>query len=110
MTCCVIALALAMQLIETWRRVKAWFGIAPTTNTADHGLGTIVATLLERLTLPAVRNTVLTLLVIEAVVAGGWVYAHRAHVGNELAVLLFETTGFGRALCDLDVASAANTK
>lgn len=110
MTCCVIALALAMQLIETWRRVKGWLGIAPTTSTADHGLGTVVASSLERLRLPAVRNTVLTLLVIEAVMAGSWVYTHRAHLGTELALVLFETTGFGRALCDVDSASASSPR
>ena len=96
-----------MQLIETWWRVKGWLGIAPSTSTADHGLGTVIASLLERLRLPSVRNTVLTLLVIEAVLAGSWVYAHRAHLGNELALVLFETTGFGRALCDVDIANAS---
>lgn len=110
MTCCVVALALAMQLIETWRRVKTWCGIAPRTSAADYGLGTVIAGLLERLRLPSVRHTVLMLMVLEAVVAGAWAYTHRAHIGNEVAALLFATTGFGRGLCDGDVITASSPR
>ena len=108
MTCCVIALALAMQLIESWRRVKAWLGIVPREDVAVHGLGTDIAVLLERLRHPVVRYTVIALLAFEAAFAGSWVYTHRIHLGNEVAAVVFETTGFGRALCDGDVTTASS--
>ncbi len=108
MTCCVIALALAMQIIESWRRVKAWLGIAPRASTASYGLGTVVAGLLERLRYPSVRYTVFALLALEAALAGAWVYTHRIHLGNEVAVVVFNATGFGRALCDGDVTTASS--
>ena len=105
MTCCV--LALAMQIIESWRRVKGWLGIAPRATTASYGLGTVVAGLLERMHHPSVRYTVFALLALEAALAGSWVYMHRIHIGNEIAAVVFETTGFGRALCDGDITTAS---
>ncbi len=108
MSCCVIALALAMQIIESWRRLKAWFGIVPDTGSSSHGLGTVVAGLIERLQHPAVRYAVLTLIMVEACFGATWVYGHRVHLGNELAAVVFETTGFGTALCDGDVTTASS--
>lgn len=108
MTCCVIALALAMQIIESWRRLKAWLGIVPKATNATHGLGTVVAGLLERLQHPAVRYAVFALIMVEAFLGATWVYAHRVHLGNELAAVVFETTGLGSALCDADVTTASD--
>ena len=109
MTCCVIALALAMQVIESWRRLKSWFGIVPRESTAEYGLGTVVAGLLERLRSPALKYVVLTLLALEGAWAGGWLYAHRAHLGNEIAALIYAGTGYGSALCNGDTATASGT-
>ncbi len=109
MTCCVIALALAMQIIAAWRRVKGWLGIKPRETVASHGLGTVIATLLERLRHPSVRYAVFTLLVLESASAGAWVYGHRAHVGNEISALVFHSTGFALALCDGDPETAVRT-
>ena len=107
MTCCVIALALAMQVIETWRRLKAWLGIVPRVSTSAYGFGTVIAGVLERLRHPMVRYIVFALLAIEGVGAGAWVYAHRFHIANEIAVVVFKTTGFGNGICDADTTTAA---
>lgn len=102
MTCCVVALALAMQIIEAWRRVKSWCGIKPRDTVASHGLGTVMANLVTRLRHPYLRYAVFTALLLEGASAGAWVYGHRAHVGNEISAAVFETTGFALALCDGD--------
>lgn len=109
MTCCVVALALAMQIIEAWRRVKGWLGIKPRETVASYGLGTVVAGLIERLRHPSVRYAVFAALLLEGAAAGAWVYGHRAHVSNEIAALVFKSTGFALALCDGDPATAIRT-
>jgi hypothetical protein len=108
MTCCVVALALAMQIIEAWRRVKGWLGIKPRTRVVNHGLGTDIAGLLDRLRHPYVRYAVFAVMVLESAAAGAWVYGHRAHVGNEISALVFQSTGFALALCDGDPATVAS--
>lgn len=108
MTCCVIALAFAMQIIETWRRMKAALGIAPRPATSSHGLGTVVAGLLERLRHPSIRYAAFALIALEMVFAASWMYAHRVHLGNEAAAMVYQTTGFGRAICDGDVTTASS--
>jgi hypothetical protein len=108
MTCCVVALALAMQVIEAWRRVKGWLGIKPRARVVNHGLGTDIAALLDRLRHPYVRYAVFAVLVLESAAAGAWVYGHRAHVGNEISALVFHSTGFAVALCDGDPATVAS--
>ncbi len=105
MTCCVIALALAMQIIEAWRRVKNFFGIKPRETVASHGLGTVVAGFIERLRHPSVRYAVFAALLLEGVSAGAWAYGHRAHVANEISALVFKSTGYALALCDGDPAT-----
>lgn len=102
MTCCVIALAFAMQLIESWRRVKDWLGIVPRehAHAAGGGLGTAVAGWMEKLRHPAVRYSVAGLIAFEAVAGAAWVYGHRVHLGNEMAALVYATTGYGSGLCD----------
>lgn len=101
MSCCVIALALAMQIITAWRRFKSWCGIAPrAAPVGDRGLGTIVAITLDRLRRPAVKFAVLTAIAIEGAWLGGWVYDHRIHVGNEMSAVVFATTGYVRDGCD----------
>ena len=109
MTCCVIALALAMQIIEAWRRVKGWLGIKPRTSVAQHGLGTVLAGLIDRLRHPSVRYAVFAALLLEGASAGAWVYGHRAHVGNEISAWVFESTGYALALCDGDPATLPKT-
>jgi hypothetical protein len=107
MTCCVIALALAMQVIETWRRIKACLGIkADAEGAALRAPGVAMAGLLDQLRHPAVRYVVFALLIVEGVVAGGWLYGHRAHVGNALAASVFQVSGFAFGLCDGDPTSA----
>mgnify|MGYP006910980368 FL=1 len=106
MTCCVVALALAMQIIEAWRRVKSWFGIQPRETVASHGFGTVMANFVTRVRHPYVRYAVFTALMLEGASAGAWVYGHRAHVGNEISAAVFESTGFALALCDGDPATA----
>ena len=109
MTCCVIALALAMQIIGAWRRMKSWLGIKPRATVASHGLGTVIANLLDRLRHPYVRYAVFAVLVLESAAAGAWVYGHRAHVGNEISALVFHSTGLARALCDGDPATTLSS-
>lgn len=109
MTCCVIALALAMQIIEGWRRVKGWLGIKPRETVASHGLGTTLANLLDRLRHPYVRYAVFAALMLEGASVGAWVYGHRAHVSNEISAMVFESTGFALALCDGDPATAVRS-
>ena len=109
MTCCVIALALAFQLIEAWRRLKAWVGLAPSTRIKPRAPGVFIANLLDHLRHRGVRYTVLAIMLLEAGAVGAWTYDHRVHLGNELAALVFETTGYGRELCDnakLELSSA----
>jgi hypothetical protein len=108
MNCCVVALALAMQVIEAWRRVKGWLGIKPRARVVNHGLGTDIAALLDRLRHPYVRYAVFAVLVLESAAAGAWVYGHRTHVGNEISALVFHSTGFAVALCDGDPATVAS--
>lgn len=106
MTCCVIALALAMQIIEGWRRLKRLCGIETRARpVASRGVGTLVATALERLRLPYLRYAVFMLLAVEGAAAGTWLYGHRDHVEHELAAAVFATTGFGFGLCDADPAT-----
>ena len=101
MSCCVLALAFAMQIIATWRRFKAWCGWrAGPSPVRDRGLGTVVATARERLRHPAVKLSVLVLVALEGGWLGGWVYAHRLHLGNEATALVFTTTGYLRDGCD----------
>lgn len=106
MTCCVVALALAMQIIEAWRRVKGWLGIKPREQVASHGLGTVMANFVQRLRHPYVRYAVFAALLLEGASAGAWVYGHRAHVSNEISAVVFRSTGFALALCDGDPATA----
>jgi len=105
MTCCVVALALAMQIIAAWRRMKGWLGIKPRETVAQHGLGTVLAGCIDRLRHPYVRYAIFAALVLEGAVAGAWVYGHRAHVGNEISAAVFASTGYALALCDGDPAT-----
>lgn len=108
MSCCIVALAFAMQLLATWRRVKAWLGIqARDEAIGDHGIGTVLANGLEHLRSPRWRFVVLAMLVVEGAWAGDWLYAHRVHLGNELAAFVFETTGYGPDLCAGEPGDAA---
>lgn len=106
MTCCVVALALAMQIIEGWRRLKRLFGVESQARpVASHGLGTVIATGLERLRHPAVRYVVFAVLAFEADAAGTWLYGHRVHLGQEVAASVFASTGIALGLCDGDPAT-----
>lgn len=109
MTCCVVALALAMQIIEAWRRMKSWLGIKPRDRVASHGLGTVMANFVGRLRHPYVRYAVFTALMLEGASAGAWVYGHRAHVGNEISAVVFRSTGLAIGLCDADPATPVRT-
>ncbi len=99
MTCCVIALALAYQLVAGWRALKRLLGIAPRPDRAPRATGVLVATLVQRVRRPAWRVALLAVLALEAGAASGYAYNHRHHIGNEVAVVLFGITGFARDLC-----------
>ena len=106
MTCCVVALALAMQIIEGWRRLKRLFGIeARERPVASRGLGTLLAIGLERLRHPAVRYAIFAALALEAGVAGTWLYGHRVRLGQEIQASVFASTGIALGLCDGDPGS-----
>jgi hypothetical protein len=100
MTCCVIALALAMQLIESWRRFKAWAGIVDRPERQGEPLGVRAAALAQRLRHPGVKYAVLAAIVIESAAAGAWAYSHRNHVENAVGSAFYSATGFALALCD----------
>ncbi len=98
MSCCVIALALVYQLIAVIRRVRAFFGLGLRADElAGHTLlRRRVAALLAR---PWLRVALVGLLVIEGAAAGTLAYEHRFHLQNEIAAVVFATTGLARDLC-----------
>jgi hypothetical protein len=100
MTCCVIALALAMQIIESWRRFKAWAGIVDRAELRGEPLGVRAANLAQRLKHPLVKYAVATLIVVESAAAGAWAYGHRNHVESAVGSAIYSATGFALALCD----------
>lgn len=99
MTCCVIALALAWQLIRMTRWLRAQFGIAPRERTAPGGFGVAAANVALALRRPSLRLALLTVLMLEAGAAGAWVFSHRNHIGNEIAYAVFDATGYAADLC-----------
>lgn len=100
MTRCVIALALAIQLIESWRRFKGWAGIAERPERTGAPLGVVAANIVERLRHPVVRHAVAAIIVFEAAAVGAWASGHRNHVENALSAAIFSVTGIASALCD----------
>ncbi len=93
MTCCVIALALAWQVIHAWQRLRGWCGLAPRR-------ASLAATRLRAwLTRPALRIALLAVIAFEAGAAGTYVYQHRSHIGHELGTAVFGVTGYARDLC-----------
>jgi hypothetical protein len=104
-TCCVIALALAYQIIAAWRGLKRLLGIAERTRRAPRAPGVAIANALAWLRRPAFRLALLAVLALEATFAGAYVFEHRTHIGNELAARVFDLTGFASALCDGEVAN-----
>ena len=99
MTCCVVALALAMQLIESWRRVKALVGIRSDDNAVPRATGAAIGSFVLALQRPRWRRLVLIALIVEGAAAGIWFTSHRVHVGNALEAAVFSTTGVARAMC-----------
>lgn len=99
MTCCIVALALAWQLIAAWRRLTGFLGIAPRARIAPRSLGVMAANALDALRHPAWRVALLAVVAVEAGVAGAYVYEHRFHIGNEVAAVVFDSTGFALAMC-----------
>ena len=99
MTCCVVALALAWQIIAAWRRIKTWLGIAPSERTAPRSIGVAAANFIDLFRRPALRMALFAVLALEAGVAGAFVYDHRVHIGNEIAAVVFDSTGFAVGLC-----------
>jgi len=97
MSCCVVALALAYQLIAAIRRVRAWFGGPPVPVNNAVPLQATLTGLLRR---PTIRLVLLSVLTIEGAVAGTLVYEHRFHLHNELAALVFAASGYARDLCN----------
>ncbi len=93
MTCCVIALALAWQVIHAWQRLRAWFGLAP------RRAGQAATRLRAWLTRPAVRVALLAIIAFEAGAAGTYVYQHRSHIGHEIGAAVFGMTDYARDLC-----------
>lgn len=100
MTCCVIALALAYQLIAAWRGLKRLLGIAERAPRAPRAPGVAIANLLGYLRHPALRVALVVVLALEAGFAGAYVFEHRTHIGNEVAARVFGLTGYATALCD----------
>ncbi|MGE0484038.1 MAG: hypothetical protein AB7Q81_07850 [Gammaproteobacteria bacterium] len=107
MTCCVIALALAYQLIAAWRGLKRLLGIAERTPRAPRAPGVAIANALAYLRHPTLRVALVAVLALEAGFAGAYVFEHRTHIGNEVAARVFDLTGFASALCDGTAASLA---
>jgi len=103
MTCCVIALALAWQLIHAWQRLRGWVGLAP------RRAGRAATRLRAWLARPTVRVALLAVIAFEAGAAGTYVYQHRSHIGNELGTAVFGVTGFALDLCRGRTASAGET-
>ncbi|MEQ8233388.1 MAG: hypothetical protein RKL32_16910 [Gammaproteobacteria bacterium] len=99
-TCCVIALALAWQLIAAWRRIKGWLGLGGKTRSAPRTLGVAAANAVELLRHPALRLGLFAVIAFEVGLAGGYVFDHRVHLGNEVAALVFDATGYARDLCN----------
>jgi len=99
MTCCVIALALAYQLIAGWRGLKRWLGIVPRTDRKPRAAGVVAASIIARIRRPGWRVALLTVLALEAGAASAYAYNHRYHIQNEVAAALFGVSGFARDLC-----------
>ena len=99
MTCCVIALALAWQCIAFWRWLRGLLGIEVRERTAPGNFGILAANFAERLRSPGLRTTLVLILALEAGAAGAYVFNHRTHIGNEIAVRVFDTTGYAFELC-----------
>lgn len=101
MSCCVIALALVYQLIAAVRRVRAFFGLGlAAAEVAGHTrLRRRCAAALGR---PWVRVVLVGALAVEGAAAGTLAYEHRFHLQNEIASLVFTTTGLARSLCGIE--------
>ncbi len=99
MTCCVVALALAWQLIALWRRLKSWLGIAERQRKAPRSLGVAAANAIDFFRRPAVRGAVLVALALEAGAAGAYVFNHRVHLVNEARMAVYDVTGTAWDLC-----------
>ncbi|MGR8921260.1 MAG: hypothetical protein ACU85V_16715 [Gammaproteobacteria bacterium] len=99
MTCCIIALALAWQLMVAWRKLRGWLGFRPAVKTAPSSLALRVVDVLDWFRRPALRTLLLVALALEAGAAGAYVYNHRTHLGNELRVAVFDATGLALDMC-----------
>lgn len=99
MTCCIVALALAWQLIAFWRRLKAWLGVKPRVRSAPTTIGVAAANAIDFFRRPAVRLALIAVLALEAGAAGAYVFNHRVHIGNEFSSAVFQATGLARDLC-----------
>lgn len=98
-TCCIVALALVWQVIAAWRRLKTWLGFGGRARSAPYTFGIAAANALELLRHPASRVTVLALVAFEVGAASAYVLEHRVHLGNEIAAIVFDVTGYARGLC-----------
>ena len=99
MTCCIVALALAWQLIRMTRWLCTRLGFAPRERTAPSGIGVIAANVALAMRRPSLRVALLTVLMLEASAAGAYVFSHRNHIGNEIAYAVFDATGYAADLC-----------
>ena len=99
MTCCIIALALAWQLIAGWRWLKQRLGLAGAARTAPRTLGVVAANIVDILRHPLWQFALLAFVAIQAGVAGTYIYEHRFHISNEVQAMVFDSTGFALDMC-----------
>ncbi len=99
LTCCIIALALAWQLIAGWRWLKQRLGIASPARTSPRTFGVMAANVVDVFRHPVWQVTLLAVVALEAGAAGTYIYEHRFHINNEVQALVFNASGFAFDMC-----------
>ena len=85
MACCMLGVMLIWQMIEAWRRVKAFLGLPVKAVTrVGAGIGNFSLRFTMLLRKPWARAIVIVLLGTELAVGGDLLYRHRDHIQEEL--------------------------
>ena len=98
-TCCIIALALAWQLIAGWRWLKLRLGIVTPQRTTPRTFGVMAANIVDTFRHPLWLVAVLGVVAFQAGVAGAYVFEHRTHISHEVQAVVFDSTGFALNMC-----------
>lgn len=117
MGCCVLAVMIVGQMLEFWRRFKAFFGISSELYPDPYAEPVAVHAPSERLRQllrkPAARVVFALVLAVEGTVAGVWLFTeHKDHIESGVVSLNHLFVNAERQLSDICRANTAdpNTK